>query len=373
MSETSVAGPRDAGDAAKPFHDLEQYVALPRLSGLALSPDGTRLVTSVADARTPSAPAFVTALWEVDPAGEAARPPADPQRARASAPWRSPPAATCCSPPRARTPTPRRPTTTRPRPCGCCPAGGGEARVVGTRAGRLRRASRAPRRRHGRRARADAARRRRPARTTSSGARRARTARSRRSCTPATRSATGTTTSAPTSRACSPARSPTATTRPTLRRDLDAGARPRAATRPTSDARPRRPHRRRHLARRRPQRRATATVLRGVDVATGERRDAGSTTPAYEYSAPRISPDGAHGRGRPRSLRRRPERPPRPTARRRARRPAGELTDARAGLGPLAGRRRLDARRQRAARHRRRRRPRPGVPRRASPTARSSA
>ncbi|WP_298455479.1 prolyl oligopeptidase family serine peptidase [uncultured Cellulomonas sp.] len=52
-----------------PFHDLERYIALPRVGGLALSPDGTRLVTSVAtldDKRTK----YATALWEVDPAGE---------------------------------------------------------------------------------------------------------------------------------------------------------------------------------------------------------------------------------------------------------------------------------------------------------------
>jgi dipeptidyl aminopeptidase/acylaminoacyl peptidase len=49
--------------------DLDAYLALPRLSGLALSPDGTRLVTTVAtlDAKGAS---HVGALWEVDPAGE---------------------------------------------------------------------------------------------------------------------------------------------------------------------------------------------------------------------------------------------------------------------------------------------------------------
>ncbi len=70
MTETSVAGPRDAGDAAKPFHDLEQYIALPRLSGLELAPDGSRLVTSVATLN-PKRTGFVSAVWEVDPAGEA--------------------------------------------------------------------------------------------------------------------------------------------------------------------------------------------------------------------------------------------------------------------------------------------------------------
>jgi dipeptidyl aminopeptidase/acylaminoacyl peptidase len=54
---------------ATPFHDLDQYVAVPRLSGLVLDRDGTRLVTSVAtlDAKKTK---FVTALWEVDPTGE---------------------------------------------------------------------------------------------------------------------------------------------------------------------------------------------------------------------------------------------------------------------------------------------------------------
>ena len=52
-----------------PFHDLDAYVALPRVSGLALSPDGTRLVTAVQtlDAKRTR---YVTALWDVDPAGD---------------------------------------------------------------------------------------------------------------------------------------------------------------------------------------------------------------------------------------------------------------------------------------------------------------
>jgi dipeptidyl aminopeptidase/acylaminoacyl peptidase len=58
--------------AASPFHDLAAYVALPRLSGLAVSPDGTRLVTAVA---LPSVDGkkYATALWEIDVSGE--RPP----------------------------------------------------------------------------------------------------------------------------------------------------------------------------------------------------------------------------------------------------------------------------------------------------------
>jgi dipeptidyl aminopeptidase/acylaminoacyl peptidase len=51
-----------------PFTDLAEYIALPRVSGLSLSPDGTRLVTSVAtlDAKKTR---YLTALWEVDPTG----------------------------------------------------------------------------------------------------------------------------------------------------------------------------------------------------------------------------------------------------------------------------------------------------------------
>jgi dipeptidyl aminopeptidase/acylaminoacyl peptidase len=52
------------------FHDLDRYIELPRLGGLALSPDGTRLVTSVATL-SPDRTRHVQALWELDPSGEA--------------------------------------------------------------------------------------------------------------------------------------------------------------------------------------------------------------------------------------------------------------------------------------------------------------
>ena len=52
------------------YSDLTDYLALPRTSGLALSADGTRLVTSVATL-DPKGTAYVTALWEVDPTGQA--------------------------------------------------------------------------------------------------------------------------------------------------------------------------------------------------------------------------------------------------------------------------------------------------------------
>lgn len=55
-----------------PFHDVQDFLEIPRLSGLALSPDGSRLVTSVSTPgpdRVGSVTEFVTALWEIDPAG----------------------------------------------------------------------------------------------------------------------------------------------------------------------------------------------------------------------------------------------------------------------------------------------------------------
>ncbi|USQ81455.1 S9 family peptidase [Ornithinimicrobium faecis] len=51
------------------FHDLDQYVAMPRLGGLALSPDGTRLVTTVSTI-TKAGTGYATALWGLDPRGE---------------------------------------------------------------------------------------------------------------------------------------------------------------------------------------------------------------------------------------------------------------------------------------------------------------
>lgn len=51
-----------------PFHDLAAFIALPRVSALALSPDGTRLVTSVQELSSDGT-RYIGSLWEVDPAG----------------------------------------------------------------------------------------------------------------------------------------------------------------------------------------------------------------------------------------------------------------------------------------------------------------
>lgn len=52
-----------------PFHDLDHYLSIPRVSGLTLSPDGDRLVTTVSTLNG-KGNAFATALWELDPAGQ---------------------------------------------------------------------------------------------------------------------------------------------------------------------------------------------------------------------------------------------------------------------------------------------------------------
>jgi dipeptidyl aminopeptidase/acylaminoacyl peptidase len=78
-----VSQPDDA--APTPFHRLAEYIAVPRVGGLALSRDG-RLAISV-QTLDPEKKKWVSALWEVDPEG---RRPA--QRLTRSAPGESSPA-----------------------------------------------------------------------------------------------------------------------------------------------------------------------------------------------------------------------------------------------------------------------------------------
>jgi dipeptidyl aminopeptidase/acylaminoacyl peptidase len=80
------SAPPDGTTPDTPFTDLDDYLALRRLAGLALSPDGIRLVTTVAE-RTPDGKRFSTSLWEVDPGGQ--RP---PRRLTRSAPGEAHPA-----------------------------------------------------------------------------------------------------------------------------------------------------------------------------------------------------------------------------------------------------------------------------------------
>ncbi len=67
--QSATAADQPATSAPTPFHDLEAFVAQPRLGGLVLSPDGARLVATVQtlDAKRTG---YVSSLWELDPAGK---------------------------------------------------------------------------------------------------------------------------------------------------------------------------------------------------------------------------------------------------------------------------------------------------------------
>ena len=56
----------DPSDTA--FHDLDSYLAMPRVESLAMSADGGRLVAVVSGLDAAST-AYVSALWEIDPTG----------------------------------------------------------------------------------------------------------------------------------------------------------------------------------------------------------------------------------------------------------------------------------------------------------------
>jgi dipeptidyl aminopeptidase/acylaminoacyl peptidase len=69
VSDSAAPSEQQGDTPPSPFHRLADFVALPRLAGLALSADGSRLVTSVAtlDAEGKK---WQSALWEIDPAGQ---------------------------------------------------------------------------------------------------------------------------------------------------------------------------------------------------------------------------------------------------------------------------------------------------------------
>ena len=52
--------------ATSPFHDLSDYVAIPRVTGLRLSPDGSWLAASV-QTLSKDRKKFVTSIWRIDP------------------------------------------------------------------------------------------------------------------------------------------------------------------------------------------------------------------------------------------------------------------------------------------------------------------
>ncbi|MEX7472802.1 prolyl oligopeptidase family serine peptidase [Mycobacterium adipatum] len=51
-----------------PFHDLDDYFALPRVAGLAVAPGGDRVVTTIGEL-SHDRTEYITALWELDPHG----------------------------------------------------------------------------------------------------------------------------------------------------------------------------------------------------------------------------------------------------------------------------------------------------------------
>jgi dipeptidyl aminopeptidase/acylaminoacyl peptidase len=130
VSTPSVASEQSDAPAPSPFHRMSDFLAIPRVGGLALSADGTRLVVSVAtlDAEKKK---WQSALWEVDPAGAAAA-----RRLTRSAPGESSPAwlpdgSLLFTSTR---PVPGAKENGEPKPAlWNLPAGGGEARPVVTR------------------------------------------------------------------------------------------------------------------------------------------------------------------------------------------------------------------------------------------------
>ena len=128
LADVSTPAPEPA---PSPFHRLADFVAIPRVSGLALSVDGSRLVTSVATLDA-DGKKWQTALWDVDPNGER-----DARRLTRSAPGEASP---CFAPDGSLLFVSKRPDpdagadAEEPTPSlWSLPAEGGEARLVASR------------------------------------------------------------------------------------------------------------------------------------------------------------------------------------------------------------------------------------------------
>ena len=59
------------------FASFDDFLALSRVDGLAMSPDGSRLVATISELNE-DGDKLVSALWEIDPAGADAGAPAHP-------------------------------------------------------------------------------------------------------------------------------------------------------------------------------------------------------------------------------------------------------------------------------------------------------
>lgn len=66
-----VSRPAQPALPAAPFTDLDDYLRIPRVAGLAVSPDGSRVVTTISELDE-SGTEYRTAIWELDPAGGSA-------------------------------------------------------------------------------------------------------------------------------------------------------------------------------------------------------------------------------------------------------------------------------------------------------------
>ncbi|MCW2572185.1 MAG: peptidase [Frankiales bacterium] len=120
-----------------PFADLDAYLALPRVAELALSPDGSRLVTTVATL-DPESIRWTTALWEIDPAGAAPAARLTRSRKGETAPQFLPDGSVLFTSARP-DPDAKEPKDDAPTALWLLPPNGGEARVVATRPGGIHR------------------------------------------------------------------------------------------------------------------------------------------------------------------------------------------------------------------------------------------
>ena len=127
-----AGAPRDRMCGVSTFDDLDAFAATRRCAGLALSPDGSRLVTTVSELAA-DGKSYGTALWELDPAGERA-----PRRLTRSSAGESSAAFTpggdLLFTSRRADPTAEKPTEDRTA-LWSLPAAGGEARPVAERPG----------------------------------------------------------------------------------------------------------------------------------------------------------------------------------------------------------------------------------------------
>jgi dipeptidyl aminopeptidase/acylaminoacyl peptidase len=121
--------PNPADSPTTPFHDLDAYIAIPRVTGLAASRDGRRVVVTV-QTLDPDRTAYGTAVWQVDPSGAApARRLTRSAKGEASAVFTTAGDLLFTS---AR-PDPDAKADDDPKPAlWLLPAGGGEARVIAT-------------------------------------------------------------------------------------------------------------------------------------------------------------------------------------------------------------------------------------------------